>query len=84
MSSGGLVQLTGGKVFAHENDFSLAAKAIWREAGHYYLLGYWPAASKRELHDRRKRRAKASACARGSADRRTEKTAEIAENAEQT
>lgn len=45
----GIVQLTGGKVFAHENDFSLAARAIWREAGHYYLLGYWPAASKREL-----------------------------------
>jgi VWFA-related protein len=51
VSSGGLVELTGGKVFAHENDFSLAAKAIWREAGHYYLLGYWPAASKRELHE---------------------------------
>ena len=50
VSSGGLVQLTGGKVFAHENDFSLAAKAIWREAGHYYLLGYWPAASARDLH----------------------------------
>jgi VWFA-related protein len=49
VSSGGLVQLTGGKVFAHENDFSLAAKAIWREAGHYYLLGYWPAASKHDL-----------------------------------
>jgi hypothetical protein len=48
-SPDGIVQLTGGKVFAHENDFSLAARAIWREAGHYYLLGYWPAASKREL-----------------------------------
>jgi VWFA-related protein len=51
VSGGGLVQLTGGKVFAHENDFSLAARAIWREAGHYYLLGYWPAASKRDLHE---------------------------------
>jgi VWFA-related protein len=47
--SGGLVQMTGGKTFAHENDFVAAANAIWREAGHYYLLGYWPAASKREL-----------------------------------
>jgi VWFA-related protein len=37
LSFGGIVQVTGGKVFAHE-------------AGHYYLLGYWPAASKRELH----------------------------------
>ena len=24
-------------------------EAIAREAGHYYLLGYWPAASRREL-----------------------------------
>ena len=51
VSSGGLVQLTGGRVFAHENDFSLAAGAIWSEAGHYYLLGYWPSASTRDLHE---------------------------------
>jgi hypothetical protein len=49
VSDGGLVQLTGGKIFAHENDFLVAAKVIWREAGHYYLLGYWPEASKHEL-----------------------------------
>jgi VWFA-related protein len=49
VSSGGLVQLTGGKVFAHENDFSAPARAIWSEAGHYYLLGYWPTASKRDV-----------------------------------
>jgi VWFA-related protein len=48
--SGGLVQLTGGAIFAHANTFAPAAEAIWREAGHYYLLGYWPAASKRDLH----------------------------------
>jgi VWFA-related protein len=48
-SSNGLVQITGGKIFAHENDFLAAANAIWREAGHYYLLGYWPAVSKRDL-----------------------------------
>jgi VWFA-related protein len=47
----GLVQLTGGAVFAHSNDFAPAAAAIWREAGHYYLLGYWPAmSSKRDVH----------------------------------
>jgi VWFA-related protein len=50
VSAGGLVQMTGGRTFSHQNDFSAAAKAIWREAGHYYLLGYWPAASKHELH----------------------------------
>jgi hypothetical protein len=27
----------------------MAANAIWREAGHYYLIGYWPAQSKHEL-----------------------------------
>ncbi|MGH9140390.1 MAG: VWA domain-containing protein [Vicinamibacterales bacterium] len=51
MAAGGLVQLTGGAIFSHQNDFSLAANAIWREAGHYYLLGYWPAVSKHELRN---------------------------------
>jgi VWFA-related protein len=46
----GLVRLTGGEIFAHANNFAPAAEAIWREAGHYYLLGYWPAASTRDLH----------------------------------
>jgi hypothetical protein len=41
--------MTGGRTFSHQNDFTPAAKSIWREAGHYYLLGYWPAASKHEL-----------------------------------
>jgi VWFA-related protein len=49
LSADGLVQMTGGRTFAHQNDFSIAAKAIWREAGHYYLLGYWPTASKHDL-----------------------------------
>jgi len=48
MSSNGLVQITGGRI-AHENNFATAANAIWREAGHYYLLGYWPVASKHDL-----------------------------------
>jgi VWFA-related protein len=46
----GLVRLTGGEMFAHSNRFAPAAEAVWREAGHYYLLGYWPVASKRDLH----------------------------------
>ncbi len=56
LSSNGLVQITGGAIFAHQNDFLTAARAIWREAGHYYLLGYWPAVSKRDLHDDRRHR----------------------------
>ena len=50
VTSNGLVQLTGGRVFAHENNFAPAGEAIWREAGHYYLASYWPAASKHDLH----------------------------------
>jgi hypothetical protein len=42
------VDLTGGKIF-HENNFAPAGETIWREAGHYYLIGYWPEASKHEL-----------------------------------
>jgi hypothetical protein len=50
VTSNGLVQLTGGRVFAHENNFAPAGEAIWREAGHYYFASYWPAASKHDLH----------------------------------
>ena len=49
VSGGGLVDLTGGRVFAGQNNFAPAGQSIWREAGHYYLLGYWPAVSKREV-----------------------------------
>ena len=48
-TSDGLARLTGGRSF-HENDFAPPGEAIWREAGHYYLIGYWPGESKRELH----------------------------------
>jgi VWFA-related protein len=50
VSGNGLVQMTGGRLLAHENSFPPFAEAIWREAGHYYWLGYWPQASTRELH----------------------------------
>lgn len=48
--SAGLAELTGGEVFANSNDFSRAAASIWAEASHYYLVGYWPGAGRRELH----------------------------------
>ena len=51
VTSNGLVQLTGGRVFAHENNFAPAGESIWRDAGHYYLASYvTPAPSKRPLH----------------------------------
>jgi VWFA-related protein len=46
----GLVRLTGGELFANSNDFGPPAAAIWREASSYYLLGYWPPVSSRQLH----------------------------------
>jgi len=46
----GLVRLTGGELFTNSNDFVSAAHAIWRDAGRYYLLGYWPSPGRRELH----------------------------------
>ena len=46
----GLVRLTGGELFANSNDFGPPATAIWREASSYYLLGYWPPVSSKELH----------------------------------
>jgi VWFA-related protein len=46
----GLVRLTGGELFANSNDFGQPAAAIWAEASTYYLLGYWPPISPKELH----------------------------------
>jgi VWFA-related protein len=46
----GLPRLTGGELFSNSNNFVHAADVIWGEASRYYLLGYWPSATKRELH----------------------------------
>jgi len=51
LSSIGLVRVTGGEILRNTNDFGEAAARIWREASHYYLVGYrgLPAAAGR-LH----------------------------------
>jgi len=41
LSSIGLVRVTGGEILRNTNDFGEAAERIWRDASHYYLLGYW-------------------------------------------
>jgi len=46
----GLPRLTGGELFSNSNNFVRAAEVIWGEASRYYLLGYWPSATTRELH----------------------------------
>ncbi len=48
---GGLADTTGGAPFVRSNDFARAAKMIWDEASHYYLLGYVPVSRPRPLHE---------------------------------
>jgi VWFA-related protein len=47
----GLVEFTGGNAFFNTTKFDAFVDGMWREASQYYLAGYWPAASTRELHD---------------------------------
>lgn len=46
----GLITHTGGAAFYNSNAFDHAVDRVWREAGHYYMLGYEPTAKSRELH----------------------------------
>jgi VWFA-related protein len=46
----GMVGLTGGNGFYNTGKFDRFVDDLWREATAYYLLGYWPADPKRELH----------------------------------
>ena len=46
-----LVDRTGGRAFVNSNDFDRAVNQIWLEAGHYYMIGYRPLRTFRDLHD---------------------------------
>jgi VWFA-related protein len=46
----GLITHTGGAAFMNSNAFDRAVDRVWREAGHYYMLGYEPTSKARELH----------------------------------
>jgi hypothetical protein len=46
---GGQIAITGGDGFSNKTDFDRFIDALWQEAGEYYLLGYWPPPSPREL-----------------------------------
>jgi hypothetical protein len=48
---GGLIDATGGDGFYNNTKFEPFVDALWREAGQYYFLGYWPAARKGDLRD---------------------------------
>jgi hypothetical protein len=44
------VAQTGGDTLYNSRAFEAVVERIWREAGHYYLLGYTPFPTSRELH----------------------------------
>lgn len=46
---GGLVERTGGQVFAGLSNFIPAAEQVYADLSQYYLLGYEPATSKKDL-----------------------------------
>jgi Ca-activated chloride channel family protein len=50
VSDEGIVAVTGGTVFLGASDFRPILDRIWQDAGHHYLLGYWPPASSKDLH----------------------------------
>lgn len=45
-----LTDFTGGEEFASSYDFGPAIDRILQDASNYYVLGYWPAASRRDTH----------------------------------
>jgi hypothetical protein len=50
VSGEGIVEATGGTVFRNASDFRPMLDRLWQDAGHHYLLGYWPPASSKDLH----------------------------------
>jgi VWFA-related protein len=48
--SGTMGDATGGDVFRNTSDVTRMIDIVRRDTGSYYLLGYWPPASKGELH----------------------------------
>jgi hypothetical protein len=51
LRGGGLIEFSGGELFASSYDVGPAIDRILRDADHYYRLGYWPTGKVRELHD---------------------------------
>ena len=47
---GGLVDVTGGDVFTPTADVGPAIGRILRDAANYYVLGYWPSGTRRNMH----------------------------------
>jgi VWFA-related protein len=49
-SGDGIVEATGGSILRNASDFRPLLDRIWQDAGHHYLIGYWPPQSSKELH----------------------------------
>jgi len=49
-SGDGIVEATGGLIFRNASDFRPLLDRIWQDAGHHYLLGYWPPSSSKDVH----------------------------------
>jgi hypothetical protein len=45
--SGSIADATGGEVFRNTSDITRLIDIVRRDTGNYYLLGYWPSASKK-------------------------------------
>jgi hypothetical protein len=50
VSGAGIVEVTGGPGFRGASDYRPRLDRIWQDAGHHYLLGYWPPTSSKDLH----------------------------------
>jgi VWFA-related protein len=50
MLAGGIADLTGGDGFSNSANFDRFVTTMWEQASSYYLLGYWPAETRRDLH----------------------------------
>jgi VWFA-related protein len=48
--NGSIADATGGEGFRNTTDVGRVIDIVRRDTGNYYLLGYWPAASSREIH----------------------------------
>jgi hypothetical protein len=51
LSNGGIIDATGGELFASSSDLRPGIRRIWEDASRHYLLGYWPSGdSSKDLH----------------------------------
>ena len=50
LANGSIADTTGGEGFRNTNDIGRVIDIIRRDTGNYYILGYWPPASSKEIH----------------------------------